>query len=67
VELARAEERAAAAETQVRLLEAEVERTREWRKSTLIAVVVVALLAILMLGVVAFNAVDDQSALRIVA
>jgi hypothetical protein len=41
-------------------LEAELQRTRGWRQSTLIAVVAVALLAILMLGIVAFNAVDDQ-------
>ena len=44
-------------------LEAELERVREWRKSALVAVVIVALLAILMLGIVAFNAVDDSAAL----
>jgi hypothetical protein len=42
-------------------LEAELQRTRAWRQSALIAVVAVALLAILMLGIVAFNAVDDQA------
>jgi cytochrome c-type biogenesis protein CcmH/NrfG len=59
--LAYAEARAANAEWRVSVLEAELHRTRQWRQSVLIAVVVVALLAILMLGVVAFNAVDDQA------
>ena len=60
-QLADAQARAGAAEARVRELDAELQRTRAWRQSTLIAVVAVALLAILMLGVVAFNAVDDQA------
>ena len=59
--LADAQARAGAAEARVRELEAELHRTKAWRQSTLIAVVAVALLAILMLGIVAFNAVDDQA------
>lgn len=54
-----AERRATAAEARIDDLQAELVRTAEWRRATLIAVVAVALLAILMLGVVAFNAVDD--------
>lgn len=55
-------ERAAFFEQRTAALEAELGRVREWRKSALLAVVAVALLAILMLGVVAFNAVDDKAA-----
>ncbi len=57
--------RASAAESRVHELEAELQRTRQWRQSALIAVVAVALLAILMLGIVAFNAVDDQALSRL--
>lgn len=60
-QLADAQARAGAAEARMRELDAELQRTREWRQSALLAVVAVALLAILMLGVVAFNAVDDQA------
>jgi len=57
--LLEAEERARGAEARIDELEAELARVRDWRRSALLAVVVVALLAILMLGIVAFNAVDD--------
>jgi hypothetical protein len=56
--------RASAPESRVHELEAELQRDRAWRQSTPIAVVAVALLAILMLGIVAFNAVDDQALSR---
>lgn len=52
--------RATVLESKVESLEQELARSREWRKSTLVAIVAVALLAILMLGIIAFNAVDDS-------
>jgi hypothetical protein len=60
-QLAEAQARASTAEARVRELEAELQRTRAGRQSALIAVVAVALLAILILGIVAFNAVDDRA------
>ena len=45
-------------EARVESLEEELFRVREWRQSALLAVVAVASLAILLLGIVAFNAVD---------
>jgi hypothetical protein len=62
-ELNAALRRAELAESKVQALSDELARVREWRRALLIAVVAVALLAILMLGLVAFNATDDAQSL----
>lgn len=60
-QLRTSEEARVRAEARAVELQAELARVREWRRSTLAAVVAVALLAVLMLGIVAFNAVDDEA------
>jgi hypothetical protein len=50
-------------EAQVADLRAELQRTLAWRWTVVAAVVVVAVIAILMLGIVAFNAVDDEGSI----
>lgn len=55
-----AQRRVALAEYRLAELQMELVRLRAWQRASLIAVVAVALVAILMLGVVAFNAVDDR-------
>jgi hypothetical protein len=57
--------RAELAESKARALEGELERVKEWRRALVIAVVAVALLAILMLGIVAFNATDNAQSLML--
>jgi ferric-dicitrate binding protein FerR (iron transport regulator) len=58
-ELAALLRRAELAEARCSDLTEEVARLREWRRSSVSSVIIVALLAILMLGIVAFNAVDS--------
>jgi hypothetical protein len=62
-QLAESQLRCSQIEARLADVSAELDRTRAWRTSVLIAVVVVAGFAILMLGIVAFNAVDDAEAL----
>lgn len=54
---------AALSEERANLLAAELERTKERWKWTLLAVVAIAVVGMVMLGVVAFNAVDSTEGL----
>ena len=63
VALEEANRRATLFEERANLLAAEVDRTRERWKWTLLAVVVLAVVGMVMLGVVALNAVDANEGL----
>jgi hypothetical protein len=54
--------RAVAAETRATALSDELGRVVKWRNWALIAVLVLAVIAVIVLGSVAFNAVDDANA-----
>ena len=58
--LEQAEIRAAAAEARADALEGEVARGAHLRKWVILAVVTIAAVALVVLGSVAFNAVDDE-------
>lgn len=58
--IAQAEWRAANAEARVAALEADVRTLRRWMWWSLAAIVVTACVALIVLGAVAFNAIDDN-------
>jgi hypothetical protein len=60
--LREAEQRALVAEARNTALEEQLRQAQQWRDRTLVAVVVLAVVALIVLGAVAFNAVDGAAA-----